>query len=166
MGRNVLRSNWGLLGVGVLACGFVAALAGPVRALNPQPEPPGRHRINFGLFRVTQDQSVSVGVVNVLRLKPQQLPPGPCRVTINFIDVAGNIVSQQSFDLSVEQSATAVFDGSGRRARPEVRSEVVTDPNEDLAKCGIIASTEVFDTVSGKATTHLDSPHFIGNPER
>lgn len=53
-------------------------------AFNPQPDPPG-----FGLIGLTASETLRLNVSNITAAGPRNLPPGPCKVEILFLDGAG-----------------------------------------------------------------------------
>jgi hypothetical protein len=58
----------------------------PVRAFNPQPDPPG-----FGLVGLTQGQSLRINVTNPATPPDPNLPPDPIRVVMAFRNTDGEL---------------------------------------------------------------------------
>ena len=65
-----------------LVSGLLAA--GPVRAFNPQPDPPG-----FGLIGLTVNETLRLNVSNITTAGPRNFPPDPYKVELTFVDAAG-----------------------------------------------------------------------------
>lgn len=66
------------------AFGFLRFQPQPVKAFNPQPDPP-----RFGIFGIIPGQTVRLNVVNTSPPDPN-IPPDPCRVVFTIRDGSGN----------------------------------------------------------------------------
>jgi hypothetical protein len=55
---------------------------GTAQAFNPQPDPPGQWR--FGILTVSEGQVIRLNIANL-----GAVPPGPCRVSLGFVDAEG-----------------------------------------------------------------------------
>ena len=77
-----------LVVLSALAC----TLALPAQAFNPQPDPPAR----IGAITLTPGQILRVNarVVNAVSPSAADVPPGPCRVSLGFLDGAGRSLGQ------------------------------------------------------------------------
>lgn len=97
--------------------------AGAARAFNPQPEPPG-----FGMFGVTQIQRAHLHVaLPAVQKTPGQLPPGPCRVEVSFVDEAGKEVQPPTVHtLWPGQAGNEIFTPTRTVPNPELRAAAPT----------------------------------------
>lgn len=82
--RNTLTKAVVLVALALLTAGGVAWETRRVRA----GAPPDPDRLNFGMVGIVQGQSVRLNVVNVL--PPSDLPLGPTRMRMTFVDGEGN----------------------------------------------------------------------------
>ena len=69
----------------VAAFAFMRFAPQKVEAFNPQPDPPA-----FGIVGITGGQTLRVNVVNTNGITAPDVPPGPCRVAMTFLDANGN----------------------------------------------------------------------------
>ena len=101
----MVRARWRKAGgrlavVALLAAAAAASTSSPrARAFNPQPEPPGR----WGLFGIVADQTARVSVVNI-SADPRGYPPGPCRVSLAFVDSEGIVLKEARLTLRPGQA--------------------------------------------------------------
>jgi hypothetical protein len=158
------------LAILALLGGLAASTSSPgARAFNPQPEPPGR----WGLFGIVADQTARVSVVNTSG-DPGGYPPGPCRVTLAFVDVEGTVLKEALMTLRPGQATSLDY---GFQAPPEPdRGEAIGATGDRLdrqdlrARIGIVnlaappeperphgvppgpcvPSVEVFETATGR----------------
>jgi hypothetical protein len=172
-GDGILTAGWrkaaGRLALVAVVAAAAAGTSSPrARAFNPQPEPPGR----WGLFGIVADQTARVSVVNTSG-DPGGVPPGPCRVSLAFVDRAGIVLKEARLTLRAGQAASLDYgftpppepdsgaaaglpaDRSGRqdlRARVDIVDLV--DPGDRgprLVPPGpCVPSVEVFETATGR----------------
>lgn len=146
-----------------LVSGLLAAQ--PVRAFNPQPDPPG-----FGLIGLTTNETLRLNVSNITSAGPRELPPGPCRVELTFVDSTGAELlpavqttlapgESTSVDLNGADLFTGVtgIDSVGVLSRVEVRpmirilSNPATNARAGLVPPGPCVSTiEFIDNQTGR----------------
>lgn len=74
------------IAVAALACAGIVYQLQPVRAFNPQPDPPG-----FGLVGLTQGQSLRINVTNPATPPDPNVPPDPIRVVMAFRNTDGEL---------------------------------------------------------------------------
>ena len=81
----------------VTGLAMACTLALPVQAFNPQPDPPAR----IGSISLTPGQTlrVNVRVARVVAISASDVPPGPCRVSLGFVDGAGHGLGQTAIVL-------------------------------------------------------------------
>jgi len=81
------RSWWP--GKTVVSAGALAAFLGlgTVYAFNPQPDPPGQWR--FGIVTIGEGQVIRLNIANLGSRGTTNVNPGPCRVSLGFVDAAG-----------------------------------------------------------------------------
>ncbi len=98
MTERVQRMVRGIAWTGV----GVAVLGGSVLAFNPQPDPPGHY---YGLLGLVTGQRMAVHVVN-RQLPDRALPPGPCRASIQVLNMAGDVVARRDVRVMPGQAAS------------------------------------------------------------
>ena len=153
-----------------LFAGLTASTSSPgARAFNPQPEPPGR----WGLFGIVADQTARVSVVNT-SADPRGVPPGPCRVSLAFVDVDGTVLKEARLTLRPGQATSldygfaappepdrgdAVGATADRIGRQDLRARIaivnlVPPPEGDRFEAfppgPCVPAVEVFETTTGK----------------
>lgn len=135
---------------------FVAG-AKIVKAFNPQPDPPAL----FGMMGITPGETMQLNIVNV---QLSQLPPGPCRVTLRFVNSSGGILKQQTVTVKPTQAASLKITGAeaGGAFRNEIHP-VLAVPATEATGCSAIGSVEVFNSTSGQ-TSILAHPIYISLP--
>ena len=81
------RYSW--LSKAVVSAGALWAVLGlgSVQAFNPQPDPPGQWR--FGIVSLGEGQVIRLTIANLGGRGPVDVPPGPCRVSLGFVDAEG-----------------------------------------------------------------------------
>jgi hypothetical protein len=128
-----------------------------VKAFNPQPDPPAL----FGMVGITPEDTLQLNIVNV---ELAGLPPGPCNVTLRFLNSSGIILKQQTVTVKTKQAASYTITGveAGGGFRNEVHPVLLLTSNEATG-CSAIGSVEVFNTASGE-TTLLAHPIYINLP--
>jgi hypothetical protein len=114
----------------------------PVRAFNPQPDPPA-----FGLIGIDPFAVARVNAICAAGPLPGGVNPGPCDVTLGFNDAAGRALKQTRVTLSPGQGTsldiTTRDAGGGRR--------VELQPFAGPAGHGFVLTTaEVFDEFTGR----------------
>ena len=168
----------------VLAIAATVVLAARAEA-QVAPGPPDQPV--FGLFGIARGQSALLNVsIGNPGLRPGQLPPDPCHVTLGFVNdsnqpltnrrggmITADGIVRPGASLSLEIHSAEVFnagDGGRKLMRPVVIGEVVPG-NPDLpAACpGLAATLEVLDSAAG-ATSVLYAPTAgftaPGNPDQ
>lgn len=154
--------------IAVAALGLAGGhfISGRVRAVPPGPT----ESVAFGPVGIVAGQTARLNVSS-LTLAP---PTDPTAVELTFFDVSGAVLEQQVVELSPSQSAfldLAIAAGTpgavpGRiEIRPFARI-IPAGPNEvgSSSPIRIIATTEVFDSATGKASIlYPHSPCFAGD---
>jgi len=135
----------------------VVVTGGIVKAFNPQPDPPAL----FGMFGITPGETMQLNIVNV---QLSGVPPGPCKVTLRFLDSSGIILKQQTVTVKSTQAAALTITGAeaGGGFRNEVHPVLVVPANEATG-CSAIGSVEVFNSTSGE-TTLFAHPIYVSLP--
>ena len=132
------------LGAGLLA--VAAALAAhPVLAA------PELGTIDFLPAVQSNTQNARVLLVNLAPAGRVTIPPGPCRVTVEFLNINGDPVGAgQSFTIDPGHTVIAVAPLVGAGVPTTLRAHVVTPPGPPVVPPGPCAalhgSYEVFDT--------------------
>jgi hypothetical protein len=144
----------------VAAAAAILLLVGGVKilkAFNPQPDPPGV----WGMVGVTPSETIRINVVN---MQFPGFPPGPCNVTLKFLDATGKILEQQTLKINSTQAASLDYVPVGITSfRAEVHP-VVSVPATEPTGCSAVGSVEVFNTLSGETTVYAN-PIYISLPE-
>ena len=126
--------------VALLATAAASTSSPPVRAFNPQPEPPGR----WGLFGIVADQTARVSVVNT-SADPRGYPPGPCRVSLAFVDSEGIVLKEARLTLRPGQATSLDY---GFQAPPEPdRGDAVGATADRGGRQDLRARIEIVDLV-------------------
>jgi hypothetical protein len=81
---------------------LIALAAVPALAFNPQPDPPA-----FGIVAITELQSIHLHVA--LPAVQRGVQPGPCRVTLSFVNGDGQTISSTPATLMPGEAATLSF---------------------------------------------------------
>jgi len=172
-GAPIVRSGWTKPGARLALLALLGAAAAstsspPARAFNPQPEPPGR----WGLFGIVADQTARVSVVNTSD-DPGGYPPGPCRVSLAFVDRAGIVLKEARLTLRPGQATSLDYgftpppepdsgDPAGipadRIGRQDLRARIeiadLVDPGDRQRRLyppgPCVPSVEVFETATGR----------------
>jgi hypothetical protein len=128
-----------------------------VKAFNPQPDPPAL----FGMIGITPVDTMQLNIVNV---ELSGIPPGPCKVTLRFLNSSGTILKQQTVTVKPTQAASLTITGgeAGGGFRNEVHPVLVVPANEATG-CSAIGSVEVFNSTSGE-TTLVAHPIYVTLP--
>lgn len=137
---------------------LLAAGAKILRGFNPQPDPPGI----WGMVGVTPSETVRLNVVNMEF--PGAVPPGPCNVTLKFLNSSGTVLKQQA--VTVKPTQAAFLDLTGSEAGAGFRAEihpVLAVPSNEPTGCSAVGSVEVFNTNSGETSLYAH-PIFITLP--
>jgi hypothetical protein len=171
-GDQIVTAGWrkarGLALVALLAAVAPSTSSPPARAFNPQPEPPGR----WGLFGIVADQTARVSMVNT-SADPGGFPPGPCRVSLAFVDREGVVLKETRLTLRPGQAASldygfsappdpeggdAVGIAADRIGRQDLRARIdianLVDPGDREPRSfppgPCVPTVEVFETATGK----------------
>lgn len=128
-----------------------------VKAFNPQPDPPAL----FGMIGITPEDTLQLNIVNI---ELPQLPPGPCKVTLRFLDSRGVTLKDQTISVKSRQAASLTLTGAeaGGGFRSEVHPVLLLTSNEGVG-CSAIGSVEVFNSTTGE-TSVLAHPIYISLP--
>lgn len=139
------------------------AAAGGVRsrkawAFNPQPEPPGR----WGMFGIVEGQTARVSVVNT-SADPHGYPPGPCRVSLAFVDSDGVVLKDARLTLRPGEATLLDYEFTpppdpDRAARHDLRARInitdLVDPGDRSPRVvppgPCVPAVEVFETATGR----------------
>ena len=154
---NIRDSIPARLTVAVSAILLLAAGARILKGFNPQPDPPGV----WGMIGITPSDTMRLNIVN---MQFSGFPPGPCNVTLKFLDSSGIVLKQQA--ISVKPSQAASLDLTGLEAGAGFRTEVhpvLAVPSNEPTGCSAVGSVEVFNTNSGETSLHAP-PVFITLP--
>ncbi len=137
---------------------FVKFAPQVVKAFNPQPDPPG-----FGIFGITEGQSIRFSVVNTnLSAPPEPDLPPPCRVVMTLRDSTGSPVLRPNgtpvhrvVELGRGESASLAFNGdnlprgSDGLVRPDIKIQQA-DPVDGQFPPPCIPSAEVISNANGR----------------
>jgi hypothetical protein len=128
-----------------------------VKAFNPQPDPPAL----FGMIGITPGETMQLNIVNV---EINGLPPGPCRVTLRFLNSDGRVLKQQIVSVKPTQAAALTLTGAeaGGGFRSEVHPALLLTSTETPG-CSAIGSVEVFNTSTGQ-TSLVAHPIYVTLP--
>ena len=145
------------LAIAALAVLVMLASGRIVKAFNPQPDPPAL----FGMVGVTPGETLQLNVVNV---ELPGIPPGPCKVTLRFLNDNGVIVKGKVVTVKSGQAASLTITGAegGGTFRSELHPALVLASNE-VAGCSAIGSVEVFNTKTG-VTSLFAHPIYLSLP--
>jgi len=136
---------------------LLAAGARILKGFNPQPDPPGV----WGMIGITPSDTLRLNVVN---MQFSSIPPGPCNVTLKFLNSSGVVLKQQT--ISVKPTQAASLDLTGPEAGGGFRTEVhpvLAVPSNEPTGCSAVGSVEVFNTNSGETSMYAH-PMFITLP--
>lgn len=142
------------------AIGFILLLAAGgklLKGFNPQPDPPGV----WGMIGITPSDTMRLNIVN---MQFSAVPPGPCNVTLKFLNSSGRVLKQQT--LAVKTTQAASLDITGTEAGGGFRTEVhpvLIVPADEPTGCSAVGSVEVFNTNSGETSLYAH-PVFINLP--
>jgi hypothetical protein len=145
------------LAIGATAILLLVAAGRIVKAINPQPDPPGV----WGMMGITPSDTIRLNVVNV---QFSGIPPGPCNVTLKFLNNAGDVLKQQA--VSIKTTEAVSLDLTGIEAGGGFRTEVhpvLAMPTTEPTSCSAIGSVEVFNSSTGETTVEAN-PIFIPLP--
>ena len=157
MKLNIRNSVPARFMVGAAALLLLAAGARVMKGFNPQPDPPGV----WGMIGITPSDTLRLNIVN---MEFSGVPPGPCNVTLKFLDSSGAILKQQT--LAVKPTQAALLDITGLEAGGGFRTEVhpvLAVPSNEPTGCSAVGSVELFNTNSGE-TSIFAHPIFITLP--
>jgi len=128
-----------------------------LKGFNPQPDPPGV----WGMIGITPSDTMRLNIVN---MQFSTVPPGPCNVTLKFLNGSGRVLKQQA--LTVKSTQAAYLDITGTEAGGGFRTEVhpvLIVPSGEPTGCSAVGSVEVFNTNSGETSLYAH-PVFITLP--
>lgn len=81
-----------------------------------------------------------------------ELPPGPCRVTLRFVDATGAVAAESV--VSLDRGRAAFLDFAPRGLRPgeraTVRADVIAEPDARGVVPAMLPSIEVIDAATGR----------------
>jgi hypothetical protein len=136
--------------------------------------PPDPDRLNFGMVGITRGESLRLNVVNAVL--PSELPPGPTRVQLTFVDGDGNKFTNPRTGNPVQREVTlqpghsaflllsydevaAAGDGDSQRRRLQLRPVVNIQPDDNgqLPPGPTITTAEVIDNSDGRTRFMLDA---------
>jgi hypothetical protein len=136
--------------------------------------PPDPDCLNFGIVGITKGQSLRLNIVNAAT--PSELPPGPTRVQMTFVDGDGNPFTnartgnpvQREVTLQPGHSAflllnfdevTTGGDSQRRRLqlRPVINIQQQPDANGQLPPDVFIPTAEVIDNSDGRTSFVLNA---------
>ena len=118
-----------------------------VKAFNPQPDPPA-----FGLIGIDPYETARLNAVCAVTPLPGGVNPGPCDVTLAFLDSNGRLVKQATYALRPGQSASLDLTGAASSA---VRTQV--QPFVPVGGSGfVLVSVDVFDSNTGRTSALLN----------
>ena len=131
-----------------LAC----TLALPAQAFNPQPDPPAR----IGAISLVPGQILRVNarVINAVSPSAADVPPGPCRLSLAFLDGAGHSLGQNAIVLLRQGQASRLdligdeFSSTGNplSVHPVVRLLPAVQRSSLNAKtCAVAVTVELLD---------------------
>lgn len=115
-------------------------------------------RTSFGFVGLGPGQIAQLNAVNTQDFFPMNgLPPGPCKVTLNFFDVNGRLVSSMTTILQPGRAASLNFNigssgGGGGAGRIAVRAEAIVETDDRALIPAIMPTLEIIDASSGKTT--------------
>ncbi len=120
----------------------------------------------YGMIGLTAGETLRINAANPeLPLTPGTIPPGPCRVELEFLDSSGNVLLPAvQFTIKAGESAHYDLDGdnvippgiTAGPSRMEVRPVVLVLPNPTavgiaaLPPGPCVSSIEIFDNATGK----------------
>ena len=130
---------------------FGAAIAGLVcawtlRAFNLQPDPPA-----FALIGVTPFETARLGVVNV---GEASVPPGPCRIQLQFADVQGNALKQDVVTVMPGHAASLDLSAETSARRLEVHPSFAILP-DSARGCRLAADVQLIDNITSRTLAIL-----------
>ena len=118
-----------------------------VKAFNPQPDPPV-----FGLIGVDPFETVRLNAVCADTPLPGGVNPGPCDVTLAFLDINGHAINRATYTLQPGHGASLDLTGVPSSG---LRTEV--QPFVPAAGLGfVVVTVEVFDSNTGRTTAVLN----------
>jgi hypothetical protein len=143
--------------------GFSQVLADPGPVQMPGGNPAAFSLLGVAVGQVLRLNAVAVDPGPVQTPGGGLVPPGPCLVTLGFVDRNGVRVGPalQNMTLNPRHSGFLDFPASlmvnqfGKRA--EVRPTLMVAPSSAAGACaGVLASAETFDTLSGRTWAEVD----------
>jgi hypothetical protein len=118
-----------------------------VKAFNPQPDPPA-----FGMIGVDPYETARLNAVCATGPLPGGVSPGPCDVTLAFLDINGRSMNQVTRTLRPGQGTSLDLIGAGSSA---LRTQV--QPFVPAAGSGfVLVTVEKFDSNTGRTTALLN----------
>jgi hypothetical protein len=127
--------------VGLLWPGLV------VKAFNPQPDPPA-----FGMIGVDPYETVRLNAVCAIGPLPGGVSPGPCDVTLAFLDINGRPINQVTRSLRSGQGTSLdLISASSVALRTQVQPFVPA-----TGSGFVLVTVEKFDSSTGRTTALLN----------
>ena len=134
------------------------ALARPVTAFNPQPDPP------FGMIGIAQGQTARLNLVNTASPDAALFAP-PCRARLRLLDAAGTVLTHMRAEVAagrstfLDYSPASIPTNLGDAVVPlraEIRASGAFDDNELAPPCRV--SLEIFENATGRTTVFYAPP--------
>jgi len=122
-------------------------LATSVPAFNPQPDPPA-----FSMIGITPDQTARLNVV-CSNQEVRSVNPGPCRVTLMFLDSQGRELKSETLTLRPGQADFLDLTGSEipfTRDTNRFELQPCIRPTSDSGR--LVSAVQVFDALTGKTS--------------
>lgn len=146
---------------------LAAALAGPAQAFNPQPDPPAR--IGAVTLNPGQTLRLNVRMIKAASTHATDVPPGPCRVSLGFLDGESRGLGQTLVGLLRPGQATRldlVGDGLSSAGNPLLVHPVVrvvpaVQHAQSAAQgCAVAVTAELLDA-AGHVTVIVVDPLLV-----
>lgn len=141
---RVVRAHRALAMAIVAAVALAAFAPGVARA---QIEP---MRLSSASVGLGDGQYARLNVHFVTALDGRGLPPGPCRVTLRFLDARGGIASESVVSLAPGRAAALDYRAPlARGGHANIRAEVIGEPDANGLVPNLIPSIEIIDAATG-----------------
>ena len=133
---------------------------------------------SFGIFGIALGQTMRVSVANTLTPTDVDIPPGPCRVLINFRDMNGDLIHNRAGqvvfrDVLLSPGQSTFLDvgfltiapspstnaGAGRiQIRPVVTSQLSAPSDPEIPPDPCVPVVEVFNDLTGRTDFGVFGP--------
>ena len=120
-----------------------------VKAFNPQPDPPV-----FGMIGIDPYETARLNVACSTGPFPGGVAPGPCTARLAFLDSNGNTLAEISETLLPGQGVS--LDLNGARVAPGGHRTELQPMVSAIGTGFVLATTELFDTVTGRTSAVLN----------